>query len=109
MARPTKGDSEKLSAVLPVRCTETDKEIIRNRSKEVGMSSSQFLRELGTKGDIQMRQSQYDFETVQQLRKLGININQQTKKLHATGFASKELKALWQKLDTVLTDMMENK
>jgi hypothetical protein len=104
MARPTKDDSKKLSTVLPpVRCTQKEKEMIVSRSKQAGMSMSEYLRHMALRGKINIRESQIDFEAVQQLRKIGINLNQATKKFNSTGNAPAELKTLWQKLDVLLT------
>lgn len=109
MSRPKKVGSEKLSTTLPpIRCTITEKALIYARSKKAEMSLSEYLRQMALKGEINIRQSATDFEAVQQLRKIGINLNQQTKKFHQTGFMPYELKALWPKLEALLTEMMKD-
>lgn len=108
MSRPSKREAEKLSYVLPpVRCTAEEKQVIKDRSQKAGLSMSEYIRQMALKGKVTIRQNQVDFETVHQLRKLGVNINQQTKALHATGILPLELKKLWAKLETILDQMMD--
>lgn len=108
MARPTLEDAAKMSHTLPaVRCTEVEKKHIKSKAAEAAISLSEYIRRMVFDGKIIIRQSNADFETIQQLRKLGVNLNQQTKKLNSTGAMPVELKAVWQKLETVLDKMME--
>lgn len=108
MARPTKDDADKMSHTLPaVRCTASEKSLIQDRSKAAGLSISEYVRQMIFDGKVIVQESSFDFETAQQLRKLGVNLNQQTKKLNATGIMPNELKRIWQKLETVLDQMME--
>lgn len=108
MARPTLDDAAKLSHTLPaVRCTAAEKQHIRSRSEEAGLSISEYIRQQVFNGKVVIKQSDFDFDTAQQLRKIGVNLNQQTKKLNTTGVLPVELKQVWQKLETLLDKMME--
>lgn len=108
MARPTKEEGDKLSATLPaVRCTASEKKLIQTRSEDAGLSVSEYVRRMVLNGQVIIKHNKTDFEATQQLRKLGVNLNQQTKKLNATGVLPQELKNLWQKLNVVLDQMME--
>lgn len=108
MARPTKDDATKLSQTLPsVRCTEDEKNLILNKAALAGQSVSEFMRNMALKGQIIVRESSLNIEAAMQLRKLGVNLNQQTKKLNATGVLPIELVTLWRKLENVLDQMME--
>ena len=109
MPRPTeKNRNNVLSQVLPpIRCTVEEKQKIYDLSQKAGLSISAYVREMAIKGKIVVRQNDVDFESVQQLRKLGINLNQQTKKLNATGIMPYELKSLWKKLDNLLDKLLE--
>jgi len=110
MARPTKDDAAKRSHSLPpVRCTEDEKNIILGKADKAGMSVSEFMRSMALRGQIIVKGSSLNLEVAGQLRKLGVNLNQQTKKLNATGVMPIELVNLWRKLETVLDKMMEDK
>lgn len=108
MSRPTIEGSEKLSAVLPpIRCTEDEKTLIRARSNQSGLSMSEYVRQMALMGKIVVKESSFNPELIGQLRKLGVNLNQQTKKLNSTGVMPIELVTLWRKLETVIDDLME--
>lgn len=108
MSRPTKTDSAKLSAVLPpIRCTEDEKKLIRQHAKTTGLSMSEYVRQMALHGQIIVKQSALNMDALHQLRKLGVNLNQQTKKLNTTGVMPAELKKLWGKLENVLDHMMK--
>ncbi len=109
MPRPTEDNRDKILSerLPPIRCTAEEKQKIYELSKKSGLSVSSYVRNMAVKGKIVMRQSDVDFESVQQLRKLGVNLNQQTKKLNATGIMPYELKTLWKKLDRLLDKLLE--
>lgn len=108
MARPTIDDAAKMSHTLPaVRCTADEKQHIQTQSKQAGLSVSEYIRQMVFSGKVVVQQSDFDFETTHQLRKLGVNLNQQTKKLNSTGIMPVELKRVWQKLELILDNMME--
>ncbi len=108
MARPTLDDATKMSQTLPaVRCTADEKQHIKLKAAEAYLSLSEYIRRMVFDGEIIIQQSNFDFDTAQQLRKIGVNLNQQTKKLNSTGVMPVELKHVWQKLDKILDQMME--
>lgn len=108
MARPTKDEATRLSHTLPpVRCTAEEKKQIQTKSDELGLSISEYVRQMVLNGQIIIKHSKADFELTQQLRKLGVNLNQQTKKLNGTGVMPVELTTLWKKLEQTLDKMME--
>ncbi len=107
MARPTKDDATKLSHSLPsVRCTEAEKQLILNHAQKAGVTVTEYIRNMALKGKIVIKESNTNLEAVHQIRKLGINLNQQTRKLNATGIMPVELKSLWVKLEAVLDQML---
>lgn len=108
MTRSTKNRNNMLSEVLPpIRCTEDEKKKIYAYSQKAGLSVSAYIRDIALKGKIIVRQNDVDFESVQQLKKIGINLNQQTKKLNATGVLPSELKSLWNKLDILIEKLIK--
>lgn len=109
MSRPNKDDNEKMSKVLPpIRCTEEEKSLIADKAKQTELSISEYVRRMALNGQIIIRQNRVDFEAVTQLKKIGININQQTAKLNATGKLTFELLDLNKKLEALIDKMMRN-
>ena len=109
MARPREKDPERLNAVLPpTRCTEADRKRIQARAAQAGLSLSAYLRRMALRGQITVHQASTDFETVDQLRRIGVLINQQTRKLHQSGEVPEELHRLWAKLETALDRMLDD-
>lgn len=88
MARPRKKEIDKQTRQLPsVRCTEREYALICSRCEQVDMCISAYLRQVALNPKIVVRKSMADPELVFQLRKLAVNINQQTRTLHQTGEA----------------------
>ena len=71
------------------------------------MNVSEYVRDMALHGAVHVvRERRLDFETAEQLRRIGVNINQQTKALNSTGIMPIELRRLWVKLDTVLDGIL---
>src|SRR5690606_18078488 len=90
----------------PIRCTEQEKNLIVARAKQAGLSISEYVRNMSLKGHIHIRQSSLDFEALHELKKIGVNVNQQTKKLNATGKLSFELLEVQKKLEQLLDKLL---
>lgn len=94
MARPKKGSKEKLTHQLPpVRCTEKENRDIRKKAEESGLSVSEFIRHyLHSNDNRTARRGNgsdtpshlFSPELVYELHRIGNNLNQLTKKYHAT-------------------------
>ncbi len=109
MARPQKDTTAKQTRRLPIRCTEAEYTSIQTRAKDLGMSVSGYVRHMAINGEVIINENNapFDFAFVNQLQKIGVNINQQTKKLHATDRLPPELRRLWTKLETTLDHIIE--
>lgn len=108
MARPLKNDEEKLTRRLPhIRCTEGEYAAFLSKAAQAGMSLSEYVRQMAMNGKIVIQQSKFDFELADQLRRIGVNINQQTRRLNMSGRVSPELRSLWAKLETILDQILE--
>lgn len=108
MTRTQKKPAPKNDKVLPpIRCSEDERRAIREKADRLGLSVSEYVRSMALKGKITVKQDRYDFDLVNQLQRLGVNINQQTKKLNATGEAPPELKKLWGKLEGLLDHIIK--
>ena len=85
----------KKDQMIPVKCSSTDKIIIKGKARAVGLTPSEFLRELALKGKIVRRDASYPKEILQYIKPLNntaSNINQIAKKLNSTG----QFTAYWQ-------------
>ena len=107
MARPLKNDAERFNRRLPhVRCTENELELVQHRAERAGLSISEYVRRMALFGEVTIQQTRFDFQLVEQLRRIGVNINQQTRSLNSTGAIPVELKRLWGKLESLLDEIM---
>ncbi len=104
MARPTK-DKKQNTVLPPIRCTVDEKQQIQIKAIAVGMNLSQYVRNMALSGKIIIQQSFVEFTYLEQLKKIGVNLNQQTKKFNATGETPQQLNSIWNKLETVLNQL----
>lgn len=110
MPRPKKTDVEKLTHRLPhIRCTESDLARIQRNAERAGYTNlSDYIRRMALDGQIVVRRESTSFALVEQIRRLGVNVNQQTRKFNATGNVPDELRRLWAKLETVLDGILDD-
>jgi len=92
MPRPPKGREEQLSEMLRCRVRPAEYLRIRRQAEGAGLSVSEYARTLMLTGQVTIRQiHSMDPEVVEQIRKIGINLNQAVHKLHSTGKIPPEL------------------
>lgn len=103
MARPSLSETEKLSAWFPhVRCTPLDKEAVKQRAKEAGLSMSEYIRRQAVNGKVTIKQTnQLSPDLMMELRKIGVNLNQLVKAFHQENVISIELNAVYKKLQQI--------
>lgn len=78
----------KKDQVLHVKCSLLDKTTIHGRAKNVGVSISQYMREIALTGKIDRKDKTFPKEVLQLialLHNIASNINQAVKKLNSTG------------------------
>jgi hypothetical protein len=83
----------------------TDEERIRLRAKaaEAGLGVSEYVRRAVIDGEVVVRrESGYGMAMAGQLRRIGVNINQQMAVAHLNGEIPPELVRLWGKLEGLL-------
>ena len=108
MPRPRKKYSEKLTAVLPpIRCTKAEKESIKEKAKAAQLSMSEYVRQKAISGKVIKVDSELNLEMVEQLRRIGINLNQQTRRLNTTGNMPLQLSSVWDRLEIALDKLIE--
>jgi hypothetical protein len=86
MARPPKGRDDQLSEMLRCRLRPAEYLRIRQAAERSRLSLSDYARLMLLTGKVTVQQvKRLDADAFEQLRKIGINLNQAVHKLHATG------------------------
>ena len=108
MARPQKKSDQRREIQLPpIRCTKYEYELISKLSKKSGLTVSAYLRRAAVNQNI--APVGYDWtEVIIHLKRIGVNINQQTRKMHQINTFPDELWELWQKLSGLLDEIILN-
>ncbi len=104
MARPRKKNAEKRTERLPhLRCTKGELATISGKAAQAGMTLSDYMRTMALDGEVVVRESTTDFALYDQLRRIGVNINQITRRMHQSGTeVPKDLAGAWKKLEMIL-------
>jgi len=86
MARPRKNPSDNRERRLIFRATDDECACIAARADQAGLSVSDYLRAVAVSGKVVVRQDAApNVETVNQLRRIGVNLNQITRTIHTNG------------------------
>ncbi len=102
--------ADKLNAVLPpIRCTEDEKLSIKKKAKDAHLSLSAYIRKVALSGQVIRVQNDLTYDAIDQLRRIGINLNQQTRRLNATGNMPLQLQYVWERLELALDQLLEGK
>jgi hypothetical protein len=92
MARPPKGRDDQRSETLRCRMRPAEYLRIRRPAQRGELSLSDYARHMLLTGQVTIREMQsLDPESFDQLRRIGINLNQAVHKLHSTGRIPPEL------------------
>jgi mobilization protein NikA len=92
MARPRIGRDDQLSEMLGCRLRPAEFLRIRQGAQKANMSVSDYTRRMLLSGTVVVKKTRsLDPEVYDQLRRIGINLNQAVHKLHATGLIPPEL------------------
>lgn len=111
--RPRKPAEQQLQARRMVRLSHADNARITERAAAAGLSVSAYLRQMALSGSVTVAPpSPLDFETRQELRRIGVNLNQIAKAMNAgrqvppaaLAAATAKLDAIF---DVLLTDMAD--
>jgi hypothetical protein len=77
------GKADKRNQLLGIKCTLSEREVIESRAKLIPLSVSEYLRQMGLTGNIDMRKKVFPKEILQflgTLNHLAANLNQIAKK-----------------------------
>ncbi|MEZ0081480.1 plasmid mobilization protein [Bradyrhizobium japonicum] len=92
MARPRKGTGDQLSEMLRCRLKPAEYLRVRQAAQQANMSVSDYMRRMLLTGTVTVKKTKdLDPATFDQLRRIGVNLNQAVHKLHATGLIPPEL------------------
>lgn len=110
MARPKKATEQQRQHVIAYRVNDKELESLEAAAKQAGMSNvNSFARHQALSRRVTVSQQMtFPFDVARELRAIGVNINQQTRRLHETGHVPPELRTLWAKLDGLLTWVIDH-
>ena len=108
MARPKKQTEDKRAQVMQARVSPTEHAEILLRAAQASVSPSEFLRRSALSAEVVVQAEQAsDFETVDQLRRIGVNLNQLARVANKTGYMPDGLEEALAKVDQLLDRMIE--
>lgn len=108
MARPKKPTSDKRAQWIKARVSPAEHAEILLRAAEASLSSSEFLRRSALSTELVVQQgARADFETIDQLRRIGVNLNQLARVANKTGYMPDGLEEALAKVDQLLDRMIE--
>lgn len=109
MARPKKSKEERLTKRLEIRLSATDYANLAHASEDAGMTLSDYARQQILNGRVIIKQTRkLDHEAYDQLRRLGILLNQLTKTSNYTGKISPEILRLCFRIEHFLINNIDD-
>lgn len=109
MARPRKDPTDKRTAQVAVRLSSVEIARLQEKAEQAHTNVTAFVRAAALGKPVTVRQAASDFETRQELRRIGVNLNQIAKALNARQQAlPASLVACCDKLDTLFDRMLEH-
>ena len=104
MARPKKNSGEMKTELFRFRLTPAERFQIEEAARRAGMGASEYVRMQALKGRIVIREhATLDHAAFDQLRRIGVNLNQLTRLANATGEIPPKLSGLFTALDALLS------
>lgn len=108
IARPRITDPLKKSEAFRVRLTVEEKVLIEAKANKVGLSVSEYVRRCALSRKLPSPSQATDFETRNELRRIGVNMNQMAKTMNSGGIPNPDdHAAVLEQLRTVLDSMMQ--
>jgi len=102
MARPKKKIAEKHDSRFPtVRCTQGELASLKSLSAQTGLTLSEYIRRQTLKGKVVIKKERINFPIVQELNKIGVNLNQLTRKANMKGDFPAGLQKVFSDLENI--------
>ncbi len=109
MARPKKTADKRLTNRVKFDLTDSDYTKSLKSAEAAGMSLTAYSRQLHLTGQVIINQTRkLDYTTYDQLRRLGILLNQLTKTSNYTGKISPEIVRLSERIDRLITQNIDD-
>ncbi len=109
MARPKKSKEERLTELLVIRLSTSDYAKLAHVSEDAGITLSDYARQQILNGRVIIKQTRkLDHEAYDQLRRLGILLNQLTKTSNYTGKISPEIVQLSKRIEHFLINNIDD-
>lgn len=107
MARPRKQPASRRTAWISYRVTPDEKAQIQAQAEKAGFSIGDYSRQAVKKTRLVIKESAADFERVDQLRRVGVNLNQIARALNAGGTLPPYLERLCTRIETLLDRLFD--
>ena len=109
MARPKKDPTERRTEQVNLRLSPIEAARLQDKADRAQTNLTAFVRAAALGKSVTVRQAASDFETRQELRRIGVNLNQIAKALNARQQAlPASLVACCEKLDALFDRMLEH-
>lgn len=109
MARPRKSPEDRRALRVAFRLSAPDAEALAARAQAAGMPIGVFAREMALSGRVSVSRAEGPaFETLDQLRRIGVNLNQLTRAYHRRGVLPPDhLRGLCERIEALIVDAQE--
>ncbi|MFV0418245.1 MAG: plasmid mobilization protein [Dysgonomonas sp.] len=84
--RPTK-ENDKLSISINLKLTKADFRTVKEKAEKLGITSTQYVREITLKGEIKSRFTLEELDLMRKLSGVANNLNQIAKQANKSGFS----------------------
>lgn len=92
--RPAK-EKDKLTRPINLKLTESDFEAVRQKAESLGMTATQYAREMTLRGRIKPRYTKEELDLRRKLAGMANNLNQIARKANSDGCQSIETEAIY--------------
>ena len=109
MGRPKKNVTDLHSAVFPpVRCTPQELTEVRRKAAACNLTLSAYVRQMALSGKVVVNDnaSAYDPDLIMELNRIGVNLNQMTRRYHQIGEMPRGIDRVWEMLEQVLDKIL---
>lgn len=108
MARPTKQSDDKRAQWIKARVSPAEHAHVLTQAARARMSSSDFIRACTLSSQpVAVEETAADFELADQLRRIGVNLNQLTRVANRTGYMPDGLDAALAQVSYLLDRLIE--